>query len=569
MSRLESRAQSFSQISLEHGLHQASALAAMTLLITAHRAVMNSGFTLRRKGFSTDTRVSVAIGSITSIWTLLVLISAIVVGEQPCRKGFEQCAARLSYVPWIMQVLFFFWIIGFMNEICYLCWKAKTRAGNVDTTTAPAVTASMQPKRSTPSTTTSEETGDQIDLEARTPRFSAERRMVLYISIWKHLRIWKLECSQGPRNWSGSISRGFRWSLNCIISSIVVVVSYAAIRQKLYTVSLLNLVGVALFIVGAAGANKYATAPHIYTADTLRIMLHTRHREGTCFILPCDTTGFDAVWGPKIEYENRLLDEAMDQAEVEQAGRDTGTRYLINMDKVLAAFNSSTDLDIEDVVHIAGWLYEPERHPKMQKIVCKRMAEYHLINKSIIDALWHAEYLVFMRMGHLPDNLKKFAGTLRSRRGTGLDLDSKHRQIGAKPGLQGYQEAVRYVYRLFNERVDQNALVPNSQPPKRSCILSPCPTSIDEYFAQLWEYCFEKHESTFAALSAFLAYRTEDIGNDVQNGWGPFPLRAWDREGDIISWHVVWRQAWYSAVIAQLTSMSPIILSAFLAGILQ
>lgn len=259
----------------------------------------------------------------------------------------------------------------------------------------------------------------------------------------------------------------------------------------------------------------------------------------------------------------------MDQAQLEQVGRDTGTRHLINMEKALAAFNTSTNLEVEDVLHIAEWLYEPERHPTMHKIVCKRMAEYHLINKSIIDALWHAEYLVFMRMGNLPNSLTKYAGTIRSARDTGLDLEREHRQIGGKPGILGYQEAVRYVYRLFDENVDENALVPKSDVPKRSCVLNPCPTSIDEYFGQLWEYCFEKNESTFAALSAFLAYRTQDIGNNVAKVWGPFPLRAWDREGDIISWHVVWRQAWYSAVLAQLTSMSPIILSAFLAGILQ
>jgi hypothetical protein len=64
-----------------------------------------------------------------------------------------------------------------------------------------------------------------------------------------------------------------------------------------------------------------------------------------------------------------------------------------------------------------------------------------------------------------------------------------------------------------------------------------------------------------------MEYWDSDIGGG--HGWHQFPFRAIDREGDIVSWHIIWRQAWYLAIIAQLTSMSPIIFSAFLAGILQ
>ena len=135
--------------------------------------------------------------------------------------------------------------------------------------------------------------------------------------------------------------------------------------------------------------------------------------------------------------------------------------------------------------------------------------------------------------------------------------------------MDGYRDVVRYVYKLFGQQVDMNALNPTSDPPKTSVILDPCPDTIEDYFAQLWTYCFQKEESTFAALFAFTSFRAADIGNDVENGWHGFPLRPRDRNGDIVTWHIVWRQAWYGAVISQLTSMSPIILSAFIAGILQ
>jgi hypothetical protein len=92
----------------------------MTLLITAHRALMNTGFTLRQKGLSTDTLISLTIGALTSIWTVLVVISGLYLGEEPCRSGFETCAARLSYAPWIMQIFFLFWVVAYLDEIVSL-----------------------------------------------------------------------------------------------------------------------------------------------------------------------------------------------------------------------------------------------------------------------------------------------------------------------------------------------------------------------------------------------------------------------------------------------------------------
>jgi hypothetical protein len=184
-------------------------------------------------------------------------------------------------------------------------------------------------------------------------------------------------------------------------------------------------------------------------------------------------------------------------------------------------------------------------------------------------SLRHAEYLVFMQRHLVDPDISKLIGTLRSSRGTGMDLEKGGRQIGTKPGLEGYQEAIRYVYSLFNESPDENALVPASVPPETSEILPTCPDTIEEYVAALWSHCIGTQESTFAALYAFCCYWEFDIGNDVTNGWHHFPLRSRDREGDMVSWHVIWRQAWFSGVIAQLTSMSPIILSAFVAGVLQ
>ncbi|KAF2454906.1 hypothetical protein BDY21DRAFT_381168 [Lineolata rhizophorae] len=563
------RTSTFSEVEIEHGLHQAAALASMTLLITAHRAIMNTGFTLRQKGLSTDAIISLTIGGLTCIWTTLVIVSALFLDEQPCRHGFQQCAARLAYVPWIIQIVFLFWLIAYTDEILFLRWKNFMRSQDAAASqnhsgSEPSASTRVQPN----ATATVQEAGSG-DVESSVPGPSTKKRSILQLLKKDRFRIWYMDSSQGPFNWAGSLHPVFRWAIYGTVGVAVLVPSYAAIREQLYTIGLLNLVGVVLFTVGAAGANNYPTAPHIYTADTLRVMLHTRHMEGTSYILPCSYRGFDAVWGPKIEAENRALDQAVEKAaeaadsEASLAGRP------VNYDAVLAAFKASTQLSRTDVTRLAEWLYEPESQPQMRRLACVRAPGLNLIATNVILSLWHAEYLVFMSLGTLPSRIRKKAALLRGARRTGLDLDQSAGQIGAKPGIEGYREAARYVYRLLGEPVDDGALFPGSNPPASSVVLEPCPDTTEEYFARLWDHCFVKSESTFAALCAFCWFRQADIGNDVPKGWHGFPLRAWDRDGDIVSWHIMWRQAWYIAVIAQLTSMSPIILSAFVAGILQ
>jgi hypothetical protein len=128
MDTLEKRAVSFSQVQLDNGLHQAAALAAMTLFITAHRAIINTGFTLRQKGLSTDALISLVVGTITCIWTVLVIISGIFISDRPCRASFETCMARLAYVPWMIQIVFIFWLFAWADELLYLKSKVAVNA---------------------------------------------------------------------------------------------------------------------------------------------------------------------------------------------------------------------------------------------------------------------------------------------------------------------------------------------------------------------------------------------------------------------------------------------------------
>ncbi|KXX75394.1 hypothetical protein MMYC01_208129 [Madurella mycetomatis] len=272
---------------------------------------------------------------------------------------------------------------------------------------------------------------------------------------------------------------------------------------------------------------------------------------GTSYVLPCRDRGFDAVWGPKIEYENRVLDEAQEQFFKE--GGYTKKRAHISMDKVVAWFNTSAaDLEDDAIVDLAEWLYTPEQKRGMCRLApsCEKKDGIHLINYSLMSALDHAEYLVFQNLGRIRETRADLAG-------------------GQENATEGYRQAVRYVYQLFGMEVERSALYPASECPKTTVVFDECPRTIEEYVEKLWEYCFTHEESTFRALLAFTLYYQADIGNDPLNGWHGFPLVSKDREGDIVTWHIIWRQAWYGAIISQITSMSPIIFSAFVAGVLQ
>jgi hypothetical protein len=140
--------------------------------------------------------------------------------------------------------------------------------------------------------------------------------------------------------------------------------------------------------------------------------------------------------------------------------------------------------------------------------------------------------------------------------------------IGYKPGFEGYEEAVRYVYKLFDQPVDDQALsFTNCDPPKYSSALSKSPTSIDEYVAELWDSSCTHSESTFSALYMFTLVWSVELGN--VNGFHLFPLRCRSRNGDLISQQIVWRQAWYCGIIAQLMAASPGLFVAYVVDYLR
>ncbi|KAH8599474.1 hypothetical protein B0O99DRAFT_682293 [Bisporella sp. PMI_857] len=332
---MSKRSATFSSITVENGLHQAVALSAMTLLVTAHRAIMKR------------------VGLITTVWTMLVILSGIFMGQRPCRHGAEVCLARLAYAPWMMQFFSLFWALAFVHEI----FSIRSRDG----------TAKPPPGK---------------DEESRATRVIQPTISRLLCSEW--LRIWRMKCSRGPLDWSGSVDWKFRWILYGTMTLVVGVTTYGAVRTNLYTVGMLNLVGLMLFILGAGGANKYAIAPHMYTADMLRVVLETRHKEGTVYILPSRQHGFDAVWSPKIDYEHREVDEGSILSAKPHEVNPRKQGQIKNLDLRLAAFNSAVEITAPEVNCLATWLYTPASAPgEMRSIACLRAPVFILLRQTL------------------------------------------------------------------------------------------------------------------------------------------------------------------------------------------
>lgn len=371
-------------VTIQQGVQLAVALAAMTLLFTAHRAVMNSGFTFSRKVLTTDSIIGLCLTSLSILWTSLVFLSGFVGGDAPCLNGLSPCLARAVFSPWILQVLSIFWMISWLDAMYF------------------------------------------EDVR----RISDRRR-----------GLWNLDSSTGPFAWAESMNKKFLWFFYFCTFTVVFVTSYGAIREGTYTMGFLNIVGFVLFIGGAAGGkNKYCTAPHIYNGDMLRVALVTSHLEGTVYILPSKGYGFDAIWSPKIEFEHRELDLAMKDMDTARRTKDGGFKSKpFPIRSVLTPFTQRVSLTTAQLTELAEWLYLDPNSTKsqMRSIRCARAPGMHLIGSSLAFALCHAERLVFLVRHKLPEHLQNKLATLRNMKISGIGgLEDIH-TVGVSPGGGG------------------------------------------------------------------------------------------------------------------------------------
>jgi len=126
---------------------------------------------------------------------------------------------------------------------------------------------------------------------------------------YENFILWKLSVTAGPFEWMDSIKPLPRWILRGFLAITVLATSAPAISNGFVVQGVLNITGLVVFLLLGATVNPYTKANHRYSADMLRIILPTSHHEGTVYILPSESHGFDAVWSPKVQNEHLEADQ--------------------------------------------------------------------------------------------------------------------------------------------------------------------------------------------------------------------------------------------------------------------
>lgn len=390
---------------------------------------------------------------------------------------------------------------------------------------------------------------------------------------YESLVSWRLSVTSGPFEWVDSIKPLLRWILVGLLVTTVSTTSALAISKGFVIQGALNITGLVVWLLLGTTMNPYVRANHRYSADMLRVILPTSHHEGTVYVIPSKSHGFDAVWSPKIQNEHLEADQQI----MALFGRMRSGKWSLKeplecIRHVVASYQERVVMSDAQLELLARWLYLDERSEaiEMRAIRCTRAPHIHLIGRDLMYALCHAEYLVFMGQGRLPMDLQQKIGSLRLMKRSGISISSESLAgsecVGYKPGMDGYREAVEYVYRLLDEPLDQASIQFQCDPPKYSSALSKSPVSIDEYVTELWDVSCKHSESTFTALYMFTLVWFMEVG--ACNGFHIFPLRCKNRQGDLVSQQVVGRQAWYCGVVCQLLSASPLLFAVFVAGYL-
>ena len=197
---------------------------------------------MRRKGLSTDTRISLLIGATTTFWTTAVLVADILPIYRSTHFSLALIAS-FSKAPLLTQVLFLFWLVSWSDGLL-----ASRR-----------------------------ETG--------------------------HFHLWSLLNLNGAFDWSSGVTKPFYVALCLSICLLVAIPAFASFADDQLLPGILSALSCVIFFASGVGNNPFVDAPHWYANDMLRIVLPTSHHEGTVYILPSTGHGMDAVWSPKVANE--------------------------------------------------------------------------------------------------------------------------------------------------------------------------------------------------------------------------------------------------------------------------
>jgi len=581
----------------QNTLQTSGALAAMIPLLLMHCHLKTSGFKLSRSFWtSTDFLMWVLLGFSAVIWTTFVFLSAYVYQDMPCSALTKwACLGRLAYVPWILITAFCFWVLRLAYYTCFTKWQSTKHGG-------------ANPKTQTK--------GEPFQ------------------------RWWNVESAQRLTD------RGFdvyiRDYSHVLVLAPVLLTAVGAFNDGQYTISLLNIVGVIIFLHGVPEINVYGTSPHTYDAHCIRIPLVTDLNPSFIYILPSTKFGFDAVYSRRIDSEYLALDK--NKADLKpsyscpEGDRQSWiAKYHSAMRDVIVQHNKNVSpLPIKELEHLARWLCPKTGDQPLQLKTCRRVKDANLIGRELVMALLHCENLVFENSLRLPPPLQKEVWKLRPAENGGItdllnisgseednresvgtylskvwrcflsswgkllsraapaiidagvhspsadvfDIQEKNlyevseeEQDGpadvtrSQKGLHGFCAAVKRVYKIFGEDIVGETFIHENfirgqHPPEKSVAFKETPGTMESYIEKLWDACYAVDPSTFGALYLWSSVWYMEMGNG--NGYHITPFQPKLEHYYPSNWLMGWRDIWFIAVLSQLLSMLPTILSYFL-----
>ena len=388
--------------------------------------------------------------------------------------------------------------------------------------------------------------------------------------LWR----WRLGTVDPAYRWTYSVGRMFYLPFYFCVIGAVLTTSIPAIIKGFYSTGFLNIASLVLYMV-TNFRNPYGKAPHKFREDMIRIaappLSNSSYRRGRrkeiVYTLPCRKFGFGAIWSVTLEYEDdELANVCLNYEDLLEDKSKELSRWRKKFREYLNAFVQRVQFTSdEQLLELAGWLVQdPEIAQMIPPPLCKVDGD-HLISHDIIFALCVAEHIVFMnRVRIWRINRPLYDRLFQFRTFQYKGTSQIYTIVECGRNFTKWGDLVRYVYRQFQLPVGaaiELADKKHTTPPDPSPLFQRSFANFDEYTKELWKFCNEQNlDSAYETLYLFATIWRSEAGFC-------YPLlRPKNENGDMISWYVIWRQAWYQAGLTQLIALSPVVFSSFFSG---
>lgn len=324
-----------SDVDFQKSVHLSVALAGMVLLLCFELHIRQQGYKLSRAWFkSTDDWMWIGMGVVSIVWTSTIFVSAWLWEENdsnPCRQDFRSahCAGRLAFAPWILVGVFLWWLLRAFGHVCWRSWNRK-HSPNKDSFVGP--NRSLDHHHHT-----------ERKNRGRLARF---RTTKVWYNFFEPLLVFIL--ISGPVGWTTA----------------------GAFRSHLYTLGFLSAAALVFLGYALLDFKYHLILPHHYAMDDIRCALLTPLEKGIVYVLPSRGYGFDAVYCPRLESEQAVLEPARPWCEpLDIIKDDHNNKWTIGkcraaLRKVILARTQQVECDKKITTDLAYWLYWYRRDAK-------------------------------------------------------------------------------------------------------------------------------------------------------------------------------------------------------------